>query len=186
MTLTPGVYRFGSSAQLTDSLTLDALGDANARFVFQIGTTLTAASTSAVNLISVSSLNGGPDSGPDSGLFWQVGSSATIGTNSDFAGNILALASVTLNTGASLAFGRALAITGAVTLDGNSIDASNAGGGFGPMGGPVGPGDPGNPGPTPVPEGASTFGLAASGLLLLVAWRRRRARGVARRLVATE
>ena len=126
LTLTPGVYFFSSSAQLTGTLTLNAEGDPNARFVFQIGSTLTTSSNSLVNIINVSP----SDCGPDNGLFWQVGSSATIGTNSSFDGNILALTSITLNTGASITDGRALAQNGAVTLDDNQIDASDTDGGF--------------------------------------------------------
>ncbi len=111
LTLTPGVYGFSSSAQLTGTLTLDAQGNPNALFIFKIGSTLTTASGSSVVVI-----NGGSACN----VYWQVGSSATLGTTTAFAGNILALASITLNTGASL-FGRALARNGAVTLAGNSI-----------------------------------------------------------------
>src|ERR1051326_199870 len=78
MTLTPGVYFFATSAQLTGALTLDAQGSANAQFVFQIGSTLTSASNSSVLFI-----NGGRGDQ----LFWQVGSSATLGTTTAFAGN---------------------------------------------------------------------------------------------------
>jgi hypothetical protein len=113
LTLTPGVYSFSSSAQLTGILTLNALGDPNAQFVFQIGSTLTAASGS-----SVVGINGGLD--PLCNVFWQVGSSATIGTTSAFEGHILALTSITLTTGATLD-GSALARNGAVTLDSNTI-----------------------------------------------------------------
>jgi len=114
LTLTPGVYFFSSSAQLTGTLTLDTLGNPDSLFVFQIGSTLTSASNSSVKMI-----NGGLF--PGSEVFWQVGSSATIGTNSAFEGNILAEASITMTTGASLLDGSALARTGAVTLDSNSI-----------------------------------------------------------------
>ena len=118
LTLTPGVYTFASSAQLTGTLTLDAQGDPNAEFVFQIGSTLTTASNSFVILIN----------GADScNVFYQVGSSATLGTNTTFEGNILALASVTLNTGASILNGRALAQTGAVTLDSNAVSVDGCG-----------------------------------------------------------
>ncbi len=113
LTLAPGVYTFSSAAQLTGTLTLNAAGDPNARFVFQIGSTLTTASSSVVNVIN----GGSPDN-----VFWQVGSSATLGTTTVFEGNILALTSITLNTRASIACGRALAINGAVTLDTNFLD----------------------------------------------------------------
>ena len=113
LTLTPGVYSFSSSAQLTGTLTLDAQGDPNALFVFQIGSTLTTASNSSVVFI-----NGGQGNN----TFWQVGSSATLGTGTAFTGNILALASITLTTGANIRCGRALARNGAVTQDHNNID----------------------------------------------------------------
>jgi type VI secretion system secreted protein VgrG len=114
LTLTPGVYFFSSSAQLTGTLTLNDLGDPDAQFVFQIGSTLTTGSNSAVVSIS-----GGAMPGCD--VFWQVGSSATLGTGTAFEGHILALASITLNTGATILDGSALARNGAVTLDSNSI-----------------------------------------------------------------
>jgi len=123
-TLTPGIYMFSSEAQLTGTLTLDALGNPNALFVFEIGSTLTTASSSTVNVI------GG---GANNGVFWRVGSSATLGTSTTFAGNILALDSITLNTGATIVCGRALALTGAVTLDGNTI-SGNCGAGGGDFG----------------------------------------------------
>jgi len=112
MVLTPGVYRFASSAQLTGNLFLDFLGNSAARFVFQIGSTLTTASGS-----SVSGLDGlfGPN------VFFNVGSSATLGTTTAFQGSILANQSVTLTTGATIACGRAIALNAAVTLDHNTI-----------------------------------------------------------------
>jgi len=110
-TLIPGVYCFDSSAQLTGTLTLDGQGNSNAVFIFKIGSTLTTASGASVLLINgASSCN----------VFFQVGSSAILGTNTMFAGNILALTSTTLNTGATIN-GRALASNGAVTLDTNTI-----------------------------------------------------------------
>ena len=112
--LTSGVYHFDSSAQLTGALTLDAQGLDNAFWVFQIGSTLTTASSSSVALINPGSNNG---------LFWQVGSSATLGTSTSFLGNILADQSVTLTTGADIVCGRAFALTGAVTMDTNDISA---------------------------------------------------------------
>lgn len=114
LTLVPGVYFFSSSAQLTGTLTLNAQGNPNAEFVFQIGSTLTTASNS-----SVVTINGGLM--PDCNVFWQVGSSATLGTGTAFEGHILALTSITMNTGATILGGSALARNGAVTLDTNSI-----------------------------------------------------------------
>ena len=140
MTLTPGVYFFANSAQLTGALTLNAQGNANALFVFQIGSTLTTASSSSIVFI-----NGGQGNQ----LFWQVGSSATLGTTTAFAGNIVALTSITMNTGSTIACGRALARNGAVTLDTNDINATNCGSGGGT---------------TLVPE-PSTFLFLATGLI---------------------
>jgi len=117
-TLTPGVYCFSSSAQLTGILTLNAQGNANAVFIFKIGSTLTTASSSSVVMSSGGSL---------CNVFWQVGSSATLGTATSFAGNILALTSITLTTGASVT-GRTLARNGAVTLDTNTVSAICASG----------------------------------------------------------
>lgn len=113
LTLTPGVYCFASTAQLTGALTLDALGNPNALFLFKIGSALTTASGSSVTVI-----NGGSSCNR---VFWQVGSSATIGTGSTFAGDVLALTSITLTTGANTS-GRALARNGAVTLDTNNVN----------------------------------------------------------------
>ena len=117
LTLTPGVYCFSSSAQLTGALTLDALGNPNAVFVFQIGGNLTTASSSSV--VGIDST-----SGQICEVYWQVGNSATLGTVSSFAGNLIALNSITLTTGANLS-GRALALTGAVTMASNNVSASS-------------------------------------------------------------
>lgn len=114
LTLSPGIYSFSTSAQLTGTLTLDAGGDADAQWIFQIGSTLTTASASVVSII-----NGGQPGN----VFWAVGSSATLGTTTDFAGTIIAQVSITLNTGASLD-GRAWALTGAVTLDDNAVSVA--------------------------------------------------------------
>ncbi|MFN2374985.1 MAG: ice-binding family protein, partial [Candidatus Binatia bacterium] len=117
LTLTPGVYCFDTSAQLTGTLTLDFQGDSNAVFIFQIGSTLTTASNAVVTTI-----NGSPSC---NNVVWQVGSSATLGSGTAFFGNILALASITVNTGAS-SDGGLYALTEAVTLDTNNITACNA------------------------------------------------------------
>ena len=116
MTLTPGIYHFSTAAGLTGKLTLDTLGDPNALFVFQIGSTLTTAVGSSVVVT-------GAGAGGDPNVFWQVGSSATLGTNTAFDGNILALASVSLGTGTDVVNGRAIALNGAITLLNNNISA---------------------------------------------------------------
>lgn len=118
LTLTPGVYCFSSSAQLTGTLMLNALNNPDAVFDIQIGSTLTTASNSVVLFENgISPFN----------VFWQVGSSATLGTDTQFAGNILALTSITLNTRADIQCGSALARNGAVTLDTNEISRSGSG-----------------------------------------------------------
>jgi hypothetical protein len=110
-TLTPGVYCFSSSAQLTGTLTLDGQGNSNSVFIFQTGSTLTTASASKVVLInSASACN----------VFWNIGSSATLGTTTTFAGNILANISITATTGVT-SNGSLYALSGAVTLDTNLI-----------------------------------------------------------------
>ena len=114
LTLLPGVYFFATTAQLTGTLTLDDRGDPGALFVFQIGSTFTTADNS-----SILSAHGGVMSGGN--VFWQVGSSATLGTGTAFQGHILAMSSITLNTGATILDGSALARNGAVTLDTNRI-----------------------------------------------------------------
>jgi len=110
--LTSGVYKSASGAfAITGVLQLDAMGDSNAVWIFQMESTLVTAANSSVVL-----LNGAQSAN----VFWQVGSSATLGTGSSLKGAILALTSITLNTGAQVS-GRTLARNGAVTLDGNSI-----------------------------------------------------------------
>ncbi len=112
MTLVSGVYTSASSVSLTGTLTLDGQGNPDSVFIFQIGSALTTASGSSVNLI-----NGAQACN----VFWQVGSSATLGTNSNFTGTILAFTSITATTGSSVN-GRVLSRNGAVTLDVNSIN----------------------------------------------------------------
>ena len=170
LTLTPGVYHFNTSAQLTGALTLDAQFNDNAYWVFQIGSTLTTAPGSSVVLSNLST-----NDGIYNGLYWQVGSSATLDTDTTFEGNILALTSITLNTGATIPNGRALARNGAVTLDNNVISIVCPNGGPGYSGGlefvegelvPIGPGSP----VIPVP---GAFLLVAIGMASLSVFRKR-------------
>jgi hypothetical protein len=112
LTLTPGLYKSTSSLAISSGdLTFDAKGNANAVFIIQIASTLTV--TSGRKII----LAGGASA---SNIFWQVGSSATFGTTSVFKGTIMAMQSITFDTGATLD-GRALARTGAVVMAGNTI-----------------------------------------------------------------
>ncbi len=131
-TLAAGVYKSGSTLGLTGGLTLDGKGDRNAVFVFQVGSALTTAVGSRVNLI------GGAQ---PCNVFWQIGSSATLGTSSVFAGNILALTSVSMNDRVTLN-GRALARNGGVTLINDTITAAHCAsgttGGATPPGGTTG------------------------------------------------
>jgi Ice-binding-like len=115
-TFSPGVRTASSSLLLSSgSVTLDAQGDPNAVFIFQIGSTLITGSSTAVLLV-----NGAQACN----VFWQVGSSATLGTGTRFVGTIMALATITANTAATI-HGRLLAQTGAVNLDTNTITTSN-------------------------------------------------------------
>ena len=112
-TLAPGVYKASSSLDVGGSLTLDAGGDPNAVFIFQVPSKLVTDSASNVMLT---------DGAQACNVFWQVGSSATLGTSSDFTGTILALTSITVNNGVTIA-GRALARNGNVTLIDDTITA---------------------------------------------------------------
>ncbi len=114
LTFTPGLYKTSSTVKLSaGNVTLDAQGDVNAIFIFQVASTLTTIGGTQVVLA------GGAQA---KNVFWQTGSSATLGTTSIFKGTIMALQSITLKTGATLQ-GRALARNGAVTLDSNAVDA---------------------------------------------------------------
>jgi hypothetical protein len=143
-TLAPGVYCFTSTAQLTGNLTLNGAGV----YIFQVGSSLTTASGSSVTLSNGASA---------CGVWWQIGSSATVGTTTSLAGNVLALTSITLNTGANVN-GRVLARNGTVTLDSNNVTACS--------GGPPPP----VPTPTPAAPGAAavpTLGPVALATLAL-------------------
>jgi len=115
LTLTSGVYNNPSSFGITGTLVLDARGDINAVWIFQAGSTLSTSANSAVVLV------GGAQA---ANVFWQVGSSATIGANTEFVGSLLSFTSITTGAGSSVD-GRLMALNGAVTLDNNSIIVPN-------------------------------------------------------------
>jgi type VI secretion system secreted protein VgrG len=161
--LTPGVYSFSSSAQLTGALTLNFAGASNEEFVFQIGTQLTTASASDIIVENGNSTDS---------VYFKVGSSAVLGTTTDFAGTIIAGDSITLDTGAEILCGRAIALTGQVAMQGNTIssDCSATSGGSGGTGS-------GGTGTAAVPEPASLalLGMGIAGLGLGAIRRRRKA-----------
>lgn len=140
LTLTGGVYKSASALQLTGALTLDAQGDPNTVFIFQAASTLITASASRVNLI-----NGAQPCN----VFWQVGSSATLGTSSVFVGNIMALTSISMNNAVTVQ-GRALARNGSVTLINDTITVGRCAPGT--TGSGTGPGEGGGSG---IPAGGS-------------------------------
>lgn len=143
LTLLPGVYCFTSGAGLTGTLTLNDEGDSNSVFVFQIGDTLITQSASSVVFIN----------GSQGDVYWQVGSSATLGSTTSFEGNILAHDSISLDTGATISCGSALAETGGVTMETNQIS--------------VGCGTEGSPSPTPEVSTAPMLLIGAPALLWL-------------------
>lgn len=145
LTLAPGVYNGSSSLFLSGTLTLDAQGDPDAMWIFQAGSSLITASDSTVALI------GGAQA---CHVYWQVGSSATLGTGTEFVGNILALTSITLNSAANV-YGRVLAQNGAVTLDNNIVTESICNTS------------------SAVPDAGSTLFLLGFGLVTLLAFRQR-------------
>lgn len=121
LTLLSGTYCFSSSAAITGQLTLDAQNNSNAQFIFSTGSTLITASGSSViiNNCPFGGLNGLNCAFQ---VLWQVFSSATLGTTTSFLGNIVALSSITLNTGAQQLGGKLWARTGAVSLDTNVVN----------------------------------------------------------------
>ena len=168
-----GVYRFSAAAALTGTLTIDFANDPNGIVVFQIGSALTTASNAVVNVLNGTSSNG---------IYFQVGSSATLGENTLFAGNILAQQSVTFAPAAGIGCGRAFALGGAVTMTGTTVSSDcNA---YAPTAGLSDFGSQGFSGdgsstaaaPGEVPEPAT---LALFGAGLCAAALRRRARSAA-------
>jgi hypothetical protein len=166
MTLTPGVYEASTAMALTGTLTLNAQGNPAAVFIFKAGSTLITAPNSRVRF---------SNGGSACNVFWQVGSSATLGTSTAFIGTIMAQASATLQTTATLE-GRVLARTAAVTLDTNVITAprcstttgsgasgaTGATGGTGGSGGTLGTGG-GTPTAGTTPTGGGTTPGGSSG-----------------------
>jgi hypothetical protein len=152
-TLAPGVYTYNSSAQLTGNLTLNFEGLSNENIVFQIGSTLTTASNSMVLETNM---------GQNDHVYWEVGSSATLGTQTQMVGNIVADQSITMNHQATLDCGRALALNGAVTMDDNTINNCESGGTTSTTG---------TTGSTPEP---SSILLLGSGILALAGFVRRK------------
>ncbi|OUE19984.1 hypothetical protein BFL34_02132 [Clavibacter michiganensis] len=152
-TLTPGVYTAGGPLGLTGTVTLDAQGDPSAVFVIQAPSTLTTGSSSRVSLV-----NGAQACN----VFWQVSSSATLGTNSGFAGTILALTSISVGTGATVD-GRALARNGAVTLDDDAFTSSTCGTTTSPIGSGSTPVVTPTPAPTSTPAPSPTPGSGGTG-----------------------
>lgn len=169
--ITPGVYTVPAGVtNLSGTMTLDGQGNANAAWVFQMPSTLITSPNSVVNMINT---------GAGAGLYWNVGSSATIDVNTTFLGNILASASISMNAAATDLCGRALADNGAVTLIQNSLSgvcsgilegSSGLGGGLDVTGAevsflPYAPVDNGNGTPVPAPITGLLFGTGLLGLI---------------------
>lgn len=167
LTLSPGVYTVPAGpSNLTGTLILDGQGNADAFWLFQMPSTLITSPGSVVDLVNT---------GAGAGLYWNVGSSATLDTTTSFQGNILALTSITLNTGATIGCGRALAHVGQVSMDANTVSVGCAGtvseGSHGLNGGAMN-GDLNAP---PIPE-PGTMVLLGTGLAWAAARRRKKNR----------
>jgi hypothetical protein len=158
LTLTPGVYSFATSVDLTGKLTLNDNNTPDAVFIFQVGTALTTESYTKI-VEEQNAISGLEAANPGISVFWQVGSSATLGTYSDFVGNILANQSITVTTGATVD-GRLLAENAAVTLDTDTITAPP-------------PEVISETGSRNAPDTGSTLLLLGSGMTALLAFRRR-------------
>ena len=176
-TLTPGIYKFDSTAQLTGMLTLDAQGASNAVWVFQIGSTFTTAAGSSVVFTNLAA-----NSVANNGVFWQVGSTTVLGATTALKGNVLGGTTYSFGTGATISEGRALTGSGTMTLDGsNSINFVAANSGY--SGGLVFDGN--NIVASAIPEPATTTLLVAGFFGLIVGARKLRQRQAAQKLAAS-
>ncbi|MEV0393142.1 ice-binding family protein [Polymorphospora rubra] len=136
-TLAPGVYTSTDAVALTGTLTLDARGDANAVFVFQLATTLVTGANSRVQVVN--------SPRPLCNVYWKVGTSATLGSDTEFVGVVMALDSVSLNARARVTPGAVLARNGAVSLDENTVNRASC------IPAAASPGATGRPVPSPSP-----------------------------------
>ena len=173
-TLTPGIYKFNSTAQLTGTLTLDAQGASNAVWVFQIGSTFTTAAGSSVVFTNLAA-----NSVANDGVFWQVGTATVFGATTALKGNVLGGSSYSFGTGATISEGRALTGSGTMTFDGsNSFNFIAANSGY--SGGLVFDGN--NVVASAIPEPATTTMLVAGFFGLIVGARKLRHRQTAQKL----
>ncbi|MGC1213770.1 MAG: ice-binding family protein [Micromonospora sp.] len=136
-TLTPGVYKARDDATLDGTLTLDAQGDSRAVFIIQLGSRLTTAQNSAVQVVN--------SPGPACGVVWTVGDSATLGSNTSFVGRVMAVKDITLQSAAKVEQGGALSRDGAVSLDTNAVSRADCA----PTPPPTAPASPTSPTPSP-------------------------------------
>lgn len=175
-TLTPGIYKFDSTAQLTGMLTLDAQGASNAVWVFQIGSTFTTAAGSSVVFANLAANSVAKD-----GVFWQVGTATVFGTTTALKGNVLGGTTYSFGTGATISEGRALTGSGTMTFDGsNSFNFIAANSGY--SGGLVFDGN--NVVASAIPEPAATSLLVAGFFGLLVGARQLRHRPAGQKTAA--
>jgi len=176
-TLTPGIYKFDSTAQLTGTLTLDAQGASNAVWVFQIGTTFTTAADSSVVFTNLAANSTATD-----GVFWQVGTTTVFGATTALKGNVLGGTTYSFGTGATISEGRALTGSGTMTLGGsNSFNFVAANSGY--SGGLVFDGN--NVVASAIPEPATTTLLVAGFFGLIAGARKLRQRQTAPKLTAS-